>query len=732
VTVAADNKLPVANVIAILVTRRCNMSCAHCSVESGPRVETADPSAEELYRIIREARQAGVRAVQFTGGEPMMRQKLVLELMRECHRLGMTSGLTTNGFWGKNAKTARTTLREMIRHGLTYMTVSYDRYHADFMGPEPILTLAEIARDIGFTFNVNVTRTLLEENLEEYARLFGSLPNVRMRLYDVQPVGRARNFEMPNLRAETEGFCNAAAQATFTEDGRMICCNGPAYFDEPGSPRLIGDLKNESIATLLQRHWSDPVLETIRTFGPAGLRDELKQDERFATAFDRRFAGQCDLCHYITGNSEMISVLRERLADSHHQALRAAKWAMITGARSSGELSRDYANGPGLAGVFYHRITRGSWPEQPERLFGRADIDWDHQAEYLAGCGLANRLAPAAAEEEIARWAPSYFGESLQKRAMRDALRELSHRETLEKIHKALLELGVRGILLKGAAIYLREQDAEIAGSRIPGDIDLWIENAAAADALRRKLIGEGFDGDADAPRTGPHHLAPVRWRTSDVEIHTGIMPAFWGLPESQMAADMQPLRCWPSFSTLSAEDMIVHEAIHCTTHLYSFGLKLAVDIFRIVQLAEMAGNTIDWQKIADRTGRTRCPRAFWVPVAALHQGLGDQSPFPPEFMNRAPKDERQRRMNLVAYKRLFSAVDKADEMNPFTRNGIFLMLHDGPINRLRYLAELSRGDAAESRRTAMQGRGGQSYKNLKRHLRSAWMDLKQYRRAVR
>ncbi len=725
----------VAPTIAILVTRRCNMTCSHCSVESAPRVNTPDPTEEELYRLIRESAAAGVHAVQFTGGEPMMRQKLVLQLMEKAHRLGLASGLTTNGFWGKNPRTARTTLRHMIRHGLQYMTVSYDRYHAEFMGPQPILNIASIARDLGFFFNVNVTRTLHDENLDEYARLFGNLPNVRMRLYDVQPVGRARNFDLPNLRAETEGFCNAAAQATFTEDGRMIACNGPAYFDSAESPRHIGDTRSESVADLLRRHWEDPILDTIRTFGPAGLRDELKKEEQFAPAFDRRFAGQCDLCQCITTNPAMVSHLRSRLADTRHQAMRVAKWSLINAARASGELTRDHANGPGICSVFYDRTTTGQWPAHAEKLFGRADIDWDHIAHYLAGCGLANALSTAAGQQELARWAPGYFTETLQKRAMRDALRELSHRETFAKLHEALSALNLRGVLLKGAALYLGEKAANMNPLRIPGDIDLWIENPAAAAKLRRYLIEDGFKGDPDAPRTGPHHLAPIVWRNSLVEIHTGVMPSFWGLPEKQMSADARPLPGWSPFFTLSPEDMLLHEVIHSTTHLYSFGLKLAIDIFRIQRL--VAGDNslsaaIDWQTVISRANATHCPMAFWIPLVALSRGLAGQLPVPPEVLDQAPHGERFRRLGLVAYKRLFTATDDADKMNPFTRNGIFLMLHNGTISRLRYLAELTRDDAAESRRTHLGSSGGQGWRNLKTHLRHAWLDLRTYRRAIK
>src|SRR5690606_6350014 len=90
--------------IAVMVTRRCNMTCAHCSVESAPRVESADPPKEQLLDILRQAAAAGVKTVQFTGGEPMIRQKLLLQLMHEAHRLGLHSALTTNGYWGKNAR----------------------------------------------------------------------------------------------------------------------------------------------------------------------------------------------------------------------------------------------------------------------------------------------------------------------------------------------------------------------------------------------------------------------------------------------------------------------------------------------------------------------------------------------------------------------------------------------------------------------------------------------------
>lgn len=728
----AESNRTAAPTIALYMTRRCNMSCAHCSVESAPRVDTPDPSEESLREALRAAAANGVRAVQFTGGEPMMRQKLVLQLMKEAQQMGLGNGLTTNGFWGKNPKTAYNILAEMIRYGLAYMTVSYDRYHAEFMGPEPVLNIARAAEKLGFFFNVNVTRTLTDEKLDEYADLFGNLPAVRMRLYDVQPLGRARNFDLPTLRAEVEGFCNAAAQATFTEDGRVIACNGPAYFDKPDSPRHIGHRAETSSTELLQQHWSNPIMETIRTFGPAGLRDELMKMPQFADAFDRRFAGQCDLCHTITSNPEMVAALQEPLNAPAHRAKRVAKWRIIAETRRAGEYTRDFANGTGMNQIFYDRITTGQWPENTHRILGRADLDWHNCATYLAGSGVAGQLAAASHQAELQRWAPPYFATTLQKRATQDALRELSHRETLELMHKELERLGLQAILLKGAALYLREKSRGATPLRVPGDIDILLPDEASARAFRLALIQFGFKGEPDAPRTGPHHLAPVTWRGSMVEIHTGIMPSFWGLPESIMFKEALGLGGWSQYQTLSPEHMALHELVHATSHLYSFGFKLALDLHRINNYAAELGQTVDWQRVCDLADRTYCPNAFYVPLATVLRGMPGRAGIPVDITSRLPKSKHFRRMQLIAHKRLFTATDNAEQMNPFTRNGIFILLHNNLLTRARYLAMLSTGTAAESRRTHLGSDGGQSWKNLRTHLKAAWLDLKAYRRATR
>src|SRR5262249_13255242 len=109
-------QLPAA-MVALMVTRRCNMTCGHCSVESGPDIRR-EPTERELLDHGRRAAAAEVRSINLTGGEPMLRPRVVLRLVRAARRLGVATSLTTNGSWGRTAARASRGVRMLRRAGL--------------------------------------------------------------------------------------------------------------------------------------------------------------------------------------------------------------------------------------------------------------------------------------------------------------------------------------------------------------------------------------------------------------------------------------------------------------------------------------------------------------------------------------------------------------------------------------------------------------------------------------
>jgi len=80
----------------IHLNNRCNFTCRHCLVSSGPHREDGLPS-ETVARLLQEARELGVVTFFFTGGEPLLRPDLPRFLRQiledpEAHAVVLTNG----------------------------------------------------------------------------------------------------------------------------------------------------------------------------------------------------------------------------------------------------------------------------------------------------------------------------------------------------------------------------------------------------------------------------------------------------------------------------------------------------------------------------------------------------------------------------------------------------------------------------------------------------------------
>lgn len=75
------------------VTNRCNARCAFCNIwQERPKADAADADAAEN---LRQARRAGCKFVDFTGGEPLMHPSLP-KFLKTAKKLGFITSVTTN------------------------------------------------------------------------------------------------------------------------------------------------------------------------------------------------------------------------------------------------------------------------------------------------------------------------------------------------------------------------------------------------------------------------------------------------------------------------------------------------------------------------------------------------------------------------------------------------------------------------------------------------------------
>lgn len=79
----------------IYLTNACNLSCTHCFMKAGKKLEH-ELNANDWIRVLDEFAQAGGKSVTFTGGEPLMNPDF-RTIIEAANQRGLQSTVLTNG-----------------------------------------------------------------------------------------------------------------------------------------------------------------------------------------------------------------------------------------------------------------------------------------------------------------------------------------------------------------------------------------------------------------------------------------------------------------------------------------------------------------------------------------------------------------------------------------------------------------------------------------------------------
>ena len=115
--------------VALNLTRRCNLRCAHCYLDAGTRADggSAELSTDEVRSLLDDiAALSDETMVVFTGGEPMLRRDLTA-LVAHAAGLGLMAVIGTNGMLLDDARA-----RELREAGLQGVGISVDSLDPDF------------------------------------------------------------------------------------------------------------------------------------------------------------------------------------------------------------------------------------------------------------------------------------------------------------------------------------------------------------------------------------------------------------------------------------------------------------------------------------------------------------------------------------------------------------------------------------------------------------------------
>ena len=155
----------------VYVTLRCNSRCSYCSIWRDERCRaTPDANPEDVMRNLRALKKLGVKAIDFTGGEPLLHRDLP-DILREAKRLRLRTSVVTSGILYPQRAAELRGLTDTLVFSLDTLDTEEYRRIRGIDGLETVLESIDLAIATGQRPEINFTVTNENVgNLETLAR----------------------------------------------------------------------------------------------------------------------------------------------------------------------------------------------------------------------------------------------------------------------------------------------------------------------------------------------------------------------------------------------------------------------------------------------------------------------------------------------------------------------------------------------------------------------------------
>ncbi len=290
----------------VITNYKCSSKCKHCVYASSPSWPNDYMTSSAADQIFSTLNRFGCNSVHIGGGEPLLQPDKIFPVLEAAARNNIgIDYIETNASWYKDESSAKSVLRELIKHNVYSLLISIDPYHNEYIPFYKVKGLIEACSKA----NMSVFPWLMEfwddidafddrkpHSLEEYAELFGEgyLRNLPKR-YGLNLRGRALKTYKPILKME-------AFDKILKNAGPCYLLSGVHHFHVD----LYGNFIPQSCAGLSIKlsellNGADlhkyPVFFRLESKGIGGLV-ELAVEE-YGYKPKPEYAGKCDLCNDI-------------------------------------------------------------------------------------------------------------------------------------------------------------------------------------------------------------------------------------------------------------------------------------------------------------------------------------------------------------------------------------------------------------------------------------------------
>jgi hypothetical protein len=248
--------------------------------------------------------------VGISGGEALLYEKEVLEIIEYASALGLDTSLTSNGFWGETPKKAQQQLALLKETGLTHLIVSTDEFHQPFVSYRQIENILSANETVGISlkiYDVLIRDTPvhpLENKYQSCVWLKGKC----------LPAGRALR-KVPSERyiyGDYDGCCPVANILTIMPDGFAYPCCSPGI---QLKALQIGSVAKQSIGELVQEKENATLLRLITQKGPAWIIEAGAKRGCFLTQQRDEYVSACHLCQEIFADTSYLKKMAPHLKE---------------------------------------------------------------------------------------------------------------------------------------------------------------------------------------------------------------------------------------------------------------------------------------------------------------------------------------------------------------------------------------------------------------------------------
>jgi hypothetical protein len=270
--------------IHFLLTYACNFECDHCFLFSGPGAGGTF-GVVQLRAALEETAQIGtIDSVFFEGGEPMLYFPLLAEGLRTAKRLGLTTGVVTNGYWATSREDARIWLQALQEAGLDSLTLSDDPLHYEDAAGTHSSRVQAAAKELNMPADVICTQrpTVEVDGVQGHGETLVA-GGVKFR-------GRAALKLAPGLPGRPWQELSTCPFEDLAEPGRVHAdCYGNMHLCQGVS---MGSFRDRSMKNVVDEY--DPAAHPVA--GPliAGGPAELARHHRLP--HEERYVDECHLC----------------------------------------------------------------------------------------------------------------------------------------------------------------------------------------------------------------------------------------------------------------------------------------------------------------------------------------------------------------------------------------------------------------------------------------------------